>query len=151
METLFSLAVGFGISTLILGVFIVDAAETWPRWRALGPQPSRQAITDTPCAFSWGEGETPISVKHRDGWCALPEGYVFTLDDTFAPTLCEISSGKGINLPLGLERREPDCADCLVALGWPQGLGPVRPGARSRPSSLAQRLDRGGVSSAASC
>jgi hypothetical protein len=93
-----------------------------------------------PEALVWHEGEMPISVKHRDGWCALPEGHVFSEGDTFAPTLCEVTTGKGVNLPGGVERREPDCSDCLLTLGWPQGLTAARPGTRSRPSGLSERL-----------
>ena len=56
-----------------------------------------------------GSGGT-ISVRHRDGWCATRRsntGYSDTV-----PTIC----GQYVTLPLGLERREPDCSGCEAIL-----------------------------------
>ena len=50
-------------------------------------------------------------VRHRDGWCACEsepkEG------ETNVPTKCD----HFIWLPMGFEKREPTCPDCLKALG----------------------------------
>ena len=53
----------------------------------------------------------PISVRHRDGWCATRRKNDLRYSDS-VPTLC----GYVVMLPWGIERREPDCPECARIL-----------------------------------
>jgi len=52
-----------------------------------------------------------ICVKHRDGWCATKREKSLQYSDS-VPTLCD----HYVTLPMGIQRREPDCPDCLAKL-----------------------------------
>ena len=52
-----------------------------------------------------------ICVKHEDGWCATKRRKSLRYADT-VPTLC----GYYVHFPLGIERREPTCPECLAIL-----------------------------------
>jgi len=47
-----------------------------------------------------------VCVRHRDGWCATRRKHVRYADSV--TTLC----GYIVTMPLGIERREPDCEEC---------------------------------------
>lgn len=48
-----------------------------------------------------------VCVQHRDGWCGTRRNHIRYTDNV--PTLC----GYKVILPLGIERRVPDCPECL--------------------------------------
>ena len=49
-----------------------------------------------------------ICVQHRDGWCATRRKKYLRYADR-VPTLC----GCVVTFPFGIERRKPDCEECL--------------------------------------
>ena len=51
----------------------------------------------------------PISVRHKDGWCARTDQSSMAYADNIA-TKC----GHIVVLPLGIERRQPTCAECCA-------------------------------------
>ena len=53
-----------------------------------------------------------ICVKHRDGWCATKRKKGLQYVDHI-PTIC----GMVVTLPFGIEKRLPDCPECLKELG----------------------------------
>lgn len=54
-------------------------------------------------------------VRHRDGWCATRGNYEPDEGVGSVPTVC----GWFVNLPGGIDKRQPDCRDCLAALAKP--------------------------------
>ena len=61
-------------------------------------------------------GENIICVRHRDGWCATRRMTSLRYSDA-VPTLC----GSVVSLPWGIERRQPDCGECLKRLHDKEG------------------------------
>ena len=53
-----------------------------------------------------------ICVRHRDGWCATKREKGLQYHDN-VPTLC----GAAVTMPWGIERRVPDCQECLAIIG----------------------------------
>ena len=51
-------------------------------------------------------------VKHKDGWCAVKDGKKPDERETSVPVKCD----HFVILPLGMERREPTCPECLKLL-----------------------------------
>lgn len=51
-----------------------------------------------------------MCVRHRTGWCALRDQRRTAYRDSM-----ETKCGYVVTLPWGIERREPDCADCKKA------------------------------------
>jgi hypothetical protein len=52
-------------------------------------------------------------VKHQDGWCLVRGGKKPAANADQVPTLCEYV----VILPGGVEKRDPTCAECLLARG----------------------------------
>lgn len=71
-----------------------------------------------------------VSVRHRGGWCATRRKRARYSDSV--PTVC----GFYVALPWGVERREPDCQECVQRLAVERAN--VTPNKRS--SSLADRI-----------
>ena len=49
-------------------------------------------------------------IKHQDGWCAAAPGA--DVDAMSVETVC----GHFVTLPIGVERRRPDCPECRAIL-----------------------------------
>ena len=58
--------------------------------------------------------EPPISVRHRDGWCATWKKTTRYADNI--KTVCN----HYVTLPWGIERKWPTCAECRKRLGMDQ-------------------------------
>jgi hypothetical protein len=48
-----------------------------------------------------------VCVRSRDGWCATSRNHTRYAD--IVPTIC----GYKVVMPFGIERRTPDCPECL--------------------------------------
>ena len=51
-------------------------------------------------------------VEHVDGWCAVAGD----VDPGEGALSVETRCGHSVTLPLGIERRAPDCEECLAAV-----------------------------------
>jgi hypothetical protein len=58
------------------------------------------------------QGQAPRIVRHREGWCALPDGAEFDPDACNDPTLC----GWVVVLRGGSDRGMPTCLACLAIM-----------------------------------
>ena len=55
--------------------------------------------------------QAPVSVRHRDGWCATKKKTTFYANSI--KTLCNMY----VSAPWGIEFAWPDCPDCCRILG----------------------------------
>lgn len=79
----------------------------------------------------WKPGQTPIIVRHRDGWCAIKPGVPLDEDAWKDYTLCDNEVACRTASDVGM----PDCVECFERLEML--VGPDRPGPRLRASVLS--------------